>query len=56
LEPADCLIDIAGRVFVELLVVTKYDNGNVNGAKHGELMGLLEETTFALEEGARFTY
>lgn len=52
LIPADGLIDIAGRELVQLLVVSKYDHSNVDGAEDGELVGLLEETAFALEEGA----
>jgi hypothetical protein len=53
LVAANRLVDVAGREFVELLVVAEDDDGDVDGAEHRELMRLLEETAFALEEGAR---
>jgi hypothetical protein len=52
LIPADGLVDIARRKLVQLLVVTKDDNRDVNRAKNRELVRLLEQTAFALEEGA----
>jgi hypothetical protein len=51
LVPANGLVDVAGREFVELLVVAEDDDGHVDGAEHRELMRLLEEAAFALEEG-----
>jgi uncharacterized membrane protein YebE (DUF533 family) len=52
LVPANRFVDIARGKFVELLVVAEDDDGHVDGAEHRELMRLLEETAFALEEGA----
>ena len=37
---------------MQLLVVAKDDNGDINGAEHGELISLLEETSFPLQKGA----
>lgn len=31
--------------------MTKDDDGDIDGAQHGELMRLLEQATFALEKG-----
>ena len=44
--------NITGRVLIQLLVVPKYDDCNINGAKNGELMRLLKEATFALQKGS----
>jgi hypothetical protein len=44
------LSDITARVFVQLLVISKYYDCDINGAENGKLMRLLEETTFALEK------
>lgn len=41
---------ITTRVFVQLLVITKYYNRDINRAENGELMCLFEQSTFALEE------
>lgn len=51
LEPPDYIVDIRRRVFVQLLVVAKDDDGDIDGAEDGEFVRLLEETAFALEEG-----
>lgn len=53
LKSSDRLIDITGGIFVELLVVTKNDDGHVDGAQHRELVGLLEQSALSLEEGYR---
>lgn len=50
--PANGLVDVARREFIELLVVAEDDDGDVYRAKHRELVRLLEETAFALEEGS----
>ena len=50
--PANGLVDVAGREFIELLVVAEDDDGDVDGTQDGQLMGLFEKTAFALEEGA----
>ena len=51
LEAADDLVDVGGGVLVQLLVVAEDDDGDVDGAEDGELVGLLEEAALALEEG-----
>jgi len=50
LVPANRLVDVARRKLVQLLVVAKDDDGNVDGAQHRELMRLLEQAAFALQE------
>jgi len=52
LVAADGLVDVAGRKLVELLVVAEDDDGDVDRAQHGELMRLLEQAAFALQESA----
>ena len=42
--------DIRRRIFVQLLVLAKYDNRDVDVAEHTELMRLLEQASFALQE------
>lgn len=37
-------------VLIEFLVVAENDNGDIDGTKNGQLMSLLEQSTFALEE------
>jgi hypothetical protein len=49
------LSNIAARVFVQLFVIAKYNNCNVNRAKYGKLVGLLEQAAFALEESSADT-
>ena len=53
LKPRDGLVDVSRRVLVQLLVVTEDDDSDIDGAQHGKLVRLLEQTTFALEEGDR---
>lgn len=43
---------VCGRILVELLVITKDEDGDINRAQHGELMRLLEQTAFSLQKGA----
>jgi hypothetical protein len=45
------LSNITTRVFVQLLIIPKYYDRNIDRAENGELMRLLEQATFALEEG-----
>jgi hypothetical protein len=52
LVPANRLIDVARRKLVQLLVVPEDDDGHIDGAQHRELMRLLEQPTFALQECA----
>lgn len=37
-------------VLIEFLVMAENDNGDIDGTKNGQLMSLLEQSTFALEE------
>lgn len=49
----DQLSHVARRVLVQLLVLAEDEDGDIDRAKDGELMCLLEKTTFALQEGDR---
>lgn len=48
----DRLVDVTGGELVQLLVVAKDDDGDIDGAEDGQLVGLFEKTALALEEGA----
>ena len=48
----DQLAHITRGVLVELLVAAEDEDGNIDRAKHGELMRLLEQTALSLQEGA----
>jgi hypothetical protein len=50
LVPANGLVDVARGKLVELLVVAEDDDSHVDGAEHRELMRLLEQAAFALQE------
>lgn len=45
------LVDVARGEFVQLLVVTEDDDGHVDRAENRQLMRLLEQASFPLEEG-----
>jgi hypothetical protein len=47
----DGLVDVARGELVQLLVVAEDDDGNIDRAENGELVGLLEEAAFALQKG-----
>jgi hypothetical protein len=47
---ADNLVNVARGELVQLLIVAKYDDGDVDRAKHGKLMRLLEKTALALQK------
>lgn len=51
LKSCDGLVDVPRRILVQLLVVSEDDDSDVDGAEHGKLVRLLEQPTFALEEG-----
>jgi len=51
LEPSHNLVDVRGRVLVQLLIVPEDDDGDVDRAEDGKLVRFLEQTAFALEEG-----
>lgn len=46
------LSNVGTRVLVQFLVISKDNNGDVDGAEDGQLMCLLEQTAFALEESS----
>ena len=52
LVSAQRLGDIARGKLVQLFVVAEDDDGDIDGTEHRQFVGLLEETAFALEEGA----
>jgi hypothetical protein len=52
LEAGDRFVNITRREFIELLVVTKDDDSDVDGTEYAQLVCLLEQAAFALQEGA----
>lgn len=52
MEATDGLVDVAGRKLIELLVVAKDDDSDVDGAEDAQLVCLLEQAAFTLQEGA----
>ena len=50
LVPADGFVDVSRRELVKLLVMTEYDDCNINRAKDGKLVRLFEESALALKE------
>ena len=46
------LPNITTRVFVQLLIISKDYDRDIDRAENGELMRLLEQAAFALEEGS----
>lgn len=53
LVSTDGLIDVTRGEFIQLLIVTKNDDCDIDRAEDGKLMGLFEETAFSLEKGAK---
>lgn len=53
LVSGDEISHVRRRVLVELLVVAKDEDGDVDGAEDGQLVGLLEQTALSLQEGDR---
>lgn len=49
---ADGLVDITRRKLIEFLVVTEYDDGDIDRAEHGQFISFLEQSAFTLEKGA----
>lgn len=43
-------MDVARRELVKLLVLPKDDNGNLDRTEDGQLICLLEQSTFAFQE------
>lgn len=52
LEASYCFVDVTRGELVQLLVVTKDYDSDVDLAEDGQFMRLLEETALALEKGA----
>jgi hypothetical protein len=52
LEASDRLVNITRRELVELLVITKDDDSDVDRTEYAQLVCLLEQAAFALQEGA----
>jgi hypothetical protein len=52
LVAANGLIDVARGELVQLLVVAEDDDGDIDGAEDGQLMGLFEQAAFALQKSA----
>jgi len=52
LKTSNGVVDIARGELVQLLVVSKYDNGDIDLAEDSQLKCLLEQTTLALEESS----
>jgi hypothetical protein len=50
LVPCEDLSNIATRILVQLLIVAKDYNRDIDGTEDGKLMRLLEKTTFALQK------
>jgi len=50
LEARDGVIDVSRRELIELLVVSEDDHRDVDRAQDTELVCLLEQAAFALEE------
>jgi hypothetical protein len=44
------LSNITTRIFVQLLIIAKDYDRDINGTENGELMRLLEQAAFALKE------
>lgn len=44
------LSNITTRIFIQLLIIAKDYDRNINGTENGELMRLLEQAAFALKE------
>lgn len=53
LVPGDEISHIRRRVLVELLVVAKDEDGDIDGAEDGQLVGLFEQTALSLQERDR---
>lgn len=47
-----CLLNIPRGELVQLLVMAEDDDGNVNGAQHRQLVGLLKQAAFAFKESS----
>jgi hypothetical protein len=44
------LSNVTTRIFVQLLIIAKDYDRDINGTENGELMRLLEQAAFALKE------
>ncbi len=50
IEPVNGIMDITGRIVVQLFVVTEDDDSDVDRTQDRELMCLLEEASLALQK------
>lgn len=46
----ESLVHVARGVLIEFLVMAKDNDGDIDGTKNGQLVSLLEQSTFSLEE------
>ena len=46
-------MDVSGRKFIQLLVMAKDDDGDVDRTQDGQFIGLLEEAALSLEKCPR---
>lgn len=46
----ESLVHVTRGILIKFLVMAKDDNGDIDGTKDGQLMSLLEQSTFSLEE------
>src|SRR4051794_7376487 len=53
LVPCDEIAHVRRRVLVELLIIAKDEDGNIDGAEDGQLMRLLEQATLSFEKGSK---
>lgn len=49
--PCDHLPHVSRRILVQLLVVAKDEDGNIDTAEYGQLVRLLKETSLSFQEG-----
>lgn len=50
LMPPNRLIDVSGRILIQLFIMPKDNDSHFHAAQHAQLVRLLEEPAFALEE------
>lgn len=50
LKPRDRLVDIPRRVLIQLLIMPKDDDRDIDRAQHGKLMRFLEQAALALQK------
>lgn len=53
LKSTNGLVDIARREIIQLFIMAKNDDGNIDGTEDGKLMRFLEQASFALQKGSK---